>query len=172
MNRIFAPLLLLFVAYSCGPAEEPSLLEEIRKLETALKSSEDISERTEEAELLINKTLAYYEANPNDTIAARQLFLAGDVARGLRKYRQAVGCLEKVWRNFPQFRLAPDALFLQGFTFEVDLKDPDNAALYYREFLRSYPEHRLVPQVTQLLELVDKSPEDLIREFQQRDTAN
>lgn len=168
MNRLSILWMLLLLMQACAPNEAPDLLTEIRELEQQLKSAENVLDRKEEARALIDKTLAYYEANPKDTVAARQLFLAGDVARGIRDHGKAMQCLEAVWRNFPDFRLAPDALFLQGFSLEVDRNDTDNAALYYREFLRSYPEHHLAPQVEQLLSLLDKSPEELIRQFQQR----
>jgi tetratricopeptide (TPR) repeat protein len=169
MIRLSFLCALLLLMQACAPVEAPDLLTEIRELEQQLKSAQDIQERKEEARALIDKTLAYFEANPKDTVAARQLFLAGDVARGIRDHGKAMQCLEAVWRNFPEFRLAPDALFLQGFALEVDRNDTENAALYYREFLRSYPEHHLALQVEQLLSVLDQSPEELIRQFQQRE---
>ena len=104
-------------------------------------------------------------------MAAVYLFRAADVSRGLGDYRLAIKLWGKVNAEFASFKRAPDALFLQGFTYDRDMHDADQAKLHYRKFLEKYPDHPLVKDVTLMLQYLEqeKSPEELIKDFKGRD---
>jgi len=94
------------------------------------------------------------------------LFKAGDVARGLRNPGKAIQLWGFLWRDYPAHAKAPDALFLQAFTFETMLNDASSAKSYYTQFVEKFPTHKLVPQAQLSIQNLSKSPEDLIKEFQ------
>lgn len=96
------------------------------------------------------------------------MFRAADVARGVGKYGQAID----IWKNlrslYPDYERSPDALFLTGFTYENNLNEKTQAKELYNQFLEEYPDHALNTQVKQTLDVIDKSPEELIKEFQRK----
>lgn len=126
----------------------------------------DVVAKQDTARLLVELSKTFVAENPDDENAATILFRAADVARGLREYGQAIELWGRVWRSYSDFTRAPDALFLQGFTFDADLRDAANAEKYYTLFLQKYPDHELAAQVQQLLHVVSEQPEELIKKFQ------
>lgn len=111
---------------------------------------------------------AFAKKYPQDSLAPEVLFRAADVARGAGEFGQSIQLWGQVWRNYPQHRLAPDALFLQAFTFDNDLGAREEARTYYQKVIDQYPDHPLAMQATQLIEVLDKSPDELVRQFEQQ----
>ena len=110
----------------------------------------------------------FAKAFPSDPKTPDLIFKAADVARGAKEYGKAVQLWGQLWRKHPDHPKAPRALFLQGFTFESELRDANMASKYYKDFLETYPNDSLAPQVQQLLQVVEISPEDLIRQFESK----
>ena len=74
-----------------------------------------------------------------------------------------------------QYRLFPEGLpfnSFQAFTFENDLQDKDSAKKYYMDFLNRFPDHSFANDAKQLLSMIDKSPEELIKEFEAKNAKN
>ncbi len=115
---------------------------------------------------------AFAEKYPQDSMSALLLFRAADVARGVGEYGKAIQLWGQVWRTYPDFKLAPDALFLQAFTFDNDLKDVEEARKYYQKVIAHFPNHPLTGQAEQLLKVLGKSPEELVRKFQQQQSPD
>lgn len=171
--------ILLFVIFlpfiACNQSEDSTapqktiflekLKGEIDKLEAKLLIAEDAKKDKETAIQLIEKSKNYVKEFPKDSASAEILFKAADVARGLGEYGKAIQMWGEVWRDYQDYENAPQALFLQGFTFDADLKDKDLAEQYYKKFLKNYPEHPLAAQVKMLLSVIDKTSEELIKEF-------
>lgn len=163
--------LLIFTAVfgACMTSEneiQQELLHEISALEKTLLDVQDASKDKHTAMVLIEKTKQYAKQFPDDTQTPELLFKAADVARGAREYGKAVHLWGQVWRNYETHQKAPMALFLQGFTFDSDLRDAKMATQYYNEFLKKYPDDPLAPQVKQLLSVVEISPEELVKQFE------
>ncbi|MCB0643612.1 MAG: tetratricopeptide repeat protein [Phaeodactylibacter sp.] len=151
-----------------GQGAKATLAAEIQSLQGKLVKAEVVQKDKATAEAFVEKCETYVEQFPEDSLSAQYLFLAADVSRGLGEYGPAIMLWGKVWREYGQYEKAPDALFLQGFVYDNDLKDTTNAKRYYQKFLEKYPDHSYVPQVQQLLSVLGKSPEDLIKEFEAR----
>ncbi|MEM1219855.1 MAG: tetratricopeptide repeat protein [Bacteroidota bacterium] len=166
--------LFLFVACSGpeAPTQEriPSAAEMKDSLEHLAglleKAQGDVIDLQDTARTLVRLSKDFVSTYPDDENAASILFRAADVARGLREYGQAIELWGKVWRSYSGYDRAPDALFLQGFTFDADLRDAANAQKYYQLFLQKFPEHPLAAQAEQLLQVVSEQPEELIKKFQ------
>lgn len=105
----------------------------------------------------------------DDTLSPEYLYRAGDVCNGVGRYKEAVGYFGRVQR-YPNYAKLPAALFLQGFISENNLQDTAAARRFYEKFLSRFPEHKLAPDVKLSLENMGKTPEELIREFEQRNT--
>jgi tetratricopeptide (TPR) repeat protein len=180
MERIIVVLLLAWGLTGCGQGQVAStkeatgttvvtyarLLEEIQALEAQLIKAVDAKKDIPAAEALIEKSTTFAKEFPVDTLAPLYLFRAAEVSRGIGEYGKAI----KLWGDMrdmgEEHRLAAKALFLQGFVYDNDLSDPDNAKIYYREFLEQYPDDPIAPEVEKLLKVINTSPEDLIKSFQ------
>jgi tetratricopeptide (TPR) repeat protein len=179
MERILIVLLLVWGLVGCGQGqvtskEEPTanavvtrsqLLKEIQTLEAQLIKAVDAKKDIPAAEALIEKSQLFAKEFPVDTLAPLYMFRAAEVSRGIGEYGKAI----KMWGDMrdmdEKHRLAAKALFLQGFVYDNDLSDPENAKVYYREFLEKYPEDPIAPEVEKLLKVINTSPEDLIKSF-------
>ena len=158
--------MLLAVSQSIVRAIRQQLVQEISELRKQLEKAQDVNKDKEAAEGFIEKCKSYVQQFPEDSLSANLLFQAADVSRGLGNFGPSIQMWGQVWRKYEQYEKAPDALFLQGFVYDSDLKDAVNAKRYYQKFLERYPEHELAAQVQQLLSVIGQSPEDLIRQFE------
>lgn len=139
----------------------------IQQLEQKLRQQKDANLDTLSANALIEKSLAFASAYPQDTLAPAFLFQAADVLRGIRKAEEAVRLWGRVNAEYPDYERAADALFLQGFTCENNLSDKARALAYYQTFLDKYPKHPLVSDVSLSMEYLrsGKDLEELIKSF-------
>lgn len=145
------------------------LLQEIEALEQTVMTDTTLQVDRAIAERLIEKSLLFVDKFPNDSQSAGYLFKTAELYVGIGSYQQAVQCFARMQQEYAKHPKVPTALFLQGFTFENHLQDVSNAKKCYSAFLQQYPKHELAEQVTLLLKNLDKSPEDLIREFQKQE---
>lgn len=144
------------------------LFKEISKLETKLSKATEVTDEMPAAIALVKKSQVFGETFPDDERSPSVLFKGADVARGIGNYGKGIQLWGMVWRNYPDFERAPDALFLQGFTFENNLFDYKNAKDYYINFLSKHEEHPLAEQVKLALRNLGKSPSELIEEFEKK----
>lgn len=144
---------------------ESEQLKALKNLEKKLSKAHDVKDEMEVAKEYVENSRLFVEQFPKNKNAAKIAFRAADVARGIGNYGRAIQLWGKVWRDYPDFKRAPDAMFLQGFTYENNLKDYNNAKNYYVRFLEAYPKHELYQQAKAALSNLGKSPEDLIKEF-------
>lgn len=163
--------LLIWWATACQQTQsdkggKDKILEEIGQLEKQLLKTGDASKEKEAALSLVEKTQHYAALFPEDEKTPELLYKAADIARGAKEYGKAVQLWGQLWRKYNDAPKAPMALFLQGFTFDSELRDANMAKKYYRTFLKKYPNDSLATQVQQLLKVVEMTPEDLVKEFE------
>lgn len=178
--RILSFLLFAVVfAASCQPSQSGSegtqkeeekidrerLLADITAIENEFKQATTQEVDTAKAGKLIDKTIKFAQSFPVDSMTPELIFRTAQVARAIKKYGRAIQMFGKVHREFPKNERAPTALFLQAFVFENELGDKDQAKKYYNHFLSKYPDNQMAPQVEQILKVIDKSPEELVKEF-------
>ena len=105
-----------------------------------------------------------------DSLAAEHMFSAAELALAVQDY---TGALD-YWRNIYQaykkenHPKVPHSIFMVGYTYENILDKKDLAKRMYKILLRDHPNHELVKDVKEILANIDKSPEDLIKEFQRK----
>ena len=149
-------------------ADKEQLADEIKQLEETLKAKSALQIDQTLAKDLINKNVFYAETYPEDELSPAYLFRAGNVAIGIGSFKEAVGFFEIVHQKYLNYDRAPDALFLEGFTYENHLNDLENAKKCYNDFLKRFPENQLAEQVRVVLDNIDKSPEELVKSFQKK----
>jgi len=149
-----------------GTNDLESQKETLQALEMQLLSSQEVNVNPDVAAQFLEKSQAFVDAFPKDSLAPSLLFKSAEVARSIREYGVAIQLAGRVWREYPEFPKAADAMFVQGFIYDTDLGDTTNARHYYEQFLSKYPEHPFASNVSELLSVLGKDPEALIREFE------
>ena len=175
INLCFALLTLLLSA--CGPSADPAnkpaadeLKGAINVLEEKLAASLTEKFDTTSALALVAKVEQLHQHYPDDPATGRLLFRAADVARGAGEFEKAVVLWGLVNQEYEDFDRSAEALFLQGFTADQDLRDPERAKRYYRYFIQRHPQHELIKDAQFLLDYLEtgQSAEELIRQFEEQ----
>jgi tetratricopeptide (TPR) repeat protein len=165
---------------SCGdsPQAEVSvaddkemLLERIHTCEANALSGEVKIDKVKGHELL-RSYLDYANAYRDDSIAAVYLFKAGDVARNLGRYKQAISILTNLHDGFPKHSKKAETAFLIGFIYDNDLNDREMAKKAYEDVIELYPTHTLARDAQARIQTLYMTDEEMIKMFQQKNAPN
>lgn len=149
-------------------ANQPLTLEDsIAKLENILFDSEQNKLAKQTATQLVAAYLEYAQQHKDDSIAAEYIFKAADISMNLNRPKKTIQLFDLILTEYPDYRKTPSALFLKAFVYEDQLKDLENAKKYYEQFLILYPNSEFADDAEVSLKNLGKTPEELIREFEQ-----
>jgi len=115
--------------------------------------------------------LAYVSKFPKDTLSPEFMYRTAQLMQMQRNYSDATKLLDKLVTDYPDSKAAPYGLFLNGFIFENDEYDLAKAKTRYELFLTKYPDHELAKSVKSSLKNLGKSPEQILKDANQADTA-
>ena len=165
------PLILLtgFLFSSCS-SEKQKLAKAIANKEQELAADSLKPADINKAKEMIALYKQYAEKFKDDTLSNEYIFKAADISNGIGQSREAIALYAQV-SGKQNFRKQAVALFLQGFIYENQLQDYFQARRIYQEFLDRYPGHPLTNDVTYSLNNLGKSPEELIKEFENKQLA-
>lgn len=104
---------------------------------------------------------------PEDPQSPVLLHKAGEAARATRAFNAALDIYDRLYKRYPDFEKAPQALFLMAFTLDNDLKKHDEARELYEAFLQKYPNDDFADDTQFLLQNLGKSDEEIIQSFEQ-----
>lgn len=155
---------------SCNNSENSNnvKLSDITKLETELFSSRLEAPDMTKVKQLADMYIDYAGQHPDDSIAPVFLFKAADINMNLNNPEITIGLFNDVISKYPNFENMSTVLFLKGFVYEDQLNDYENAKKCYLEFLERYPESDFADDAEVSLKNLGKSPEELIKEFEQK----
>ncbi|HKR03659.1 MAG TPA: tetratricopeptide repeat protein [Bacteroidia bacterium] len=162
-------ILLIAAAFASCKSEKEKLSDRIKQGEKEMMSDSSQTVNRKKAMEMVNLYKEYAEKFMEDTLAAEYLFRAGDISNGIGQYKQAIELYKKC-SEINTYSKQPVAFFLQGFIYETQLNDMQNAKRIYEEFLQKYPNHNLANDVNFSLANLGKSPEELIKMFEQNDS--
>ena len=165
LNKIFIPLILLF-AFSCS-SEKKKLIDQIKDSEQSLLSDTVLEVNPKKGKDMRDLYLKYASDYATDTIAAGYLFKAADLSNGMHDPKTAVELLDRLLNKFPSYSKKADALFLQAFLYDTELKNIDSAKVKYKEFVRLYPDNPLTPSAIATVQQLESglSDEEMIAKF-------
>lgn len=118
------------------------------------------------AKQYIALTEIYAKARPDAPESPEQLYKAGEIARSIGDFQQALSIYSTIENYFPQYEKAPKALFMQAFTYAEDLNDEEKARELYEAFIAKYPEDDFVDDAQILLETLGKSDEEIFQQLE------
>jgi len=164
---LFALVLVGIFLQSCQSPEEKQL-RKIKMLEEELYGDAGGMINREKAVALVNAYVEYADENPYDEKAAEYLFRAGDVSMNTGYPERAVELYTRVHREYPDYDKHPESLFLIAFIYENQLMNFQRAEHTYNQFLELYPDHDLADDARILLKHLGKSPDEMVREFEEK----
>jgi tetratricopeptide (TPR) repeat protein len=160
---IFAFLISLSFL-SCTPSSE-KMREKISKMEADLKSAEQV-DSTAVTELL-SAYQNYASRYEKDSLAPDYLYKAAGLAVGFNRGTQAIEIYEKIITTYPEYKRVAECYFMEAFAYENVIGNIAKANEYYNKFLAKYPEHDLADDAQSAIKFLGKSPEEMVREFEQ-----
>jgi tetratricopeptide (TPR) repeat protein len=120
---------------------------------------------------LIAAYIAFADKFKDDTLAPSYIFKAGDIALNTNRSMEAIRFYDRILNDFPDYRKAPEALFLKGYVYENNLGRLDKAKEIYEAFIAKYPTNEFADDAEVSLKYLGKSPEELIEIFQSSDST-
>ncbi|MEZ4898898.1 MAG: tetratricopeptide repeat protein [Saprospiraceae bacterium] len=108
---------------------------------------------------------AYVMANPTAKDAVDYLHQAGQTARSIRTFRKAISLYDWIFSKYPNDPRAGQALFLEAFTYDNELKEIDIARKLYEQFIAKFPKDELVDDAQFLLKNLGKSDDEILQEL-------
>ncbi len=82
--------------------------------------------------------------------------------------QEAINLYQRIINDYPEFRKAPECLFLKGYIYENYLNELDQAKVIYTEFIIKYPNNDFADDAQISIDNLGKSPEELIKEFEEK----
>lgn len=167
----FSLFLVIFGAISCSSPQKQRK-EKITDLEKELFSEEDKVLDKEKAQTLVTAYIAYADEFAGDSESPLYLFKAGDMVMNLKLPQKAISIFDRILRDYPEFEKAPQCLFLKGYIYENEIGDLNTAKKIYEDFLQKYPDDDFADDAEVSIKNLGKSPEELIREFEEKAKQN
>lgn len=168
MKSLSIPLLLLaaFLIQACtgDPAQKEA--KTIMDKEKAFMESTESQPDKKEGFLLVKAYMDFVQKFPTDSLSPKFLYSAGRLALNINDAALALRNLEDLRAKYPDHPLSADGLFLMAFIHENNYQDFPKAQGLYQEFIQRYPSHTFFDDAQASLKNLGKSPEEIIREFE------
>lgn len=168
---IIAICLPFFVACNAGdPAKKTGeLTQKLADLDKAMGGAAVTDKTKAEAFIQTSEELAGLVEKSNPDQYVDLLLKAAGLAKTVENPQKAIELYRKVAEGLPKHPKAPTALFMIGFVYENDLNDLAKAKSTYEAFLKQYPnDPDFADDAQTALSLLGKSPDDIIKEFEQK----
>lgn len=166
--KLLSILALISIYFAACSSSKEKYETKINELEKNLFSEKNISINKINAEELINSYIEFAEKFPADSNSAKYLFNAADISMNILESDKAISIYNKIINDYPNFKKAPECLFLKGFVYENNLNDLEKAKTIYLEFIEKYPDNDFADDAKISIENLGKTPEQLILEFEKK----
>jgi len=166
--KVFTFFILAGVILIACSNPQQEAAEQIIVLEDALFSEEGNMGNLDKAIELINQYISYADQFPEDSTSAEYLFKAADIGMNINKGELAIDLYNRIIQTYPSFRKAPECLFLKAYVYENNLGQLNKARVFYQEFIDKYPDNDFADDAEISIQNLGKSPEELIREFEEK----
>jgi outer membrane protein assembly factor BamD (BamD/ComL family) len=172
MNLKSVLLLAILVVFfsGCSPSREKTI-KNITTLETQLYSGQAMNFNRPKADSLLNLYDKFVTRYPKDSLAPKYLFQAASLAVTLGDGKKSLDLYEDFMKKFPDNPKTPVCLFFKGYIYENLLSNLDKAKETYLVFIEKYPDHEFVKDARVALMNLGKTPDQLVREFEEKQKA-
>jgi TolA-binding protein len=110
----------------------------------------------------------YAEKHKDSPEAPEYLYKAADLALNINKSKESLDLYNRIIYQYPDYAKVPECLFLMGYIYENYFQELGKAKEIYESFLSKYPSHDFADDARISIENLGKSPEELIRSFEEK----
>lgn len=150
---------------SCKGDPRNEQIELIKQTENELYNSESFNRAN--AIKLVDLYYNFSEQYSDDTLAAPYLYKAAEIAMNTQLGTRSISYFDKILTDYPNYEKIPECIFLKAFVYENQLNNNEKAGQLYEEFIAQYPDHALVKDAEASIKFLGKSPEELVKIFQE-----
>ena len=168
-NKLFILTGIVIILFACSPNPK-SRIEALEKKISAENFTLDETGR-KVANDLVAAYLDYAEKQKGNPEAADYLYKAADLSLNLNNPKQSLDLYNQIIYQYPEYKKAPECLFLMGYIYENYMQELGKAKEIYESFLQKYPDHDFADDARVSIENLGKSPEELIRSFEEKNKA-
>ncbi len=168
MKKLFPFVILALVLTLASCDHRASMISKIEAGEDALKSDSTAMPSVDKVKAMQALYLEYAGKYPTDSITPDYIFKAADLAIFLHDYKTTLGLYDRIETEHKSYAKLPQTLFMKAFVYDQYIQNPMQAAEYYRQFLRLYPDHDLADDASQALLFCGKSDAEIMQILQQR----
>ena len=156
---------LTIMMMACGDSKLK--VEDLRKAETTL-FNDDMTANTEAVPEVVDMFCKYVDENPEAEDAPEWLFKALEIAVGYLEPEIAIEIGDKLFKQYPDYEKTPVGMFMLGtMVYEDKLGELGKAKMLYEKLIADYPDSEFVPAAQQSIINLGKTPEEIIREFEE-----
>jgi len=120
------------------------------------------------ADELVQAYISYAESHKESPEAPDYLYSAADLSLNIGKSKESLELYNRIIYQYPDYKKAPECLFLVGYIYENYFEQYGKAKEIYESFLKKYPNHDFADDAAISIENMGKSPEELIRGFEEK----
>jgi len=166
---VFISVILAGIMLQCSPDPKSR----IKKLEEKIGSENFTFDEKgmQTANELLQSYIDYADSHKDSPDAPDYLYKAADLALNINKSKQSLDLYNQIIYQYPDFKKAPECLFLVGYIYENYFQNYGKAKEIYESFIAKYPDHDFADDAAISIENMGKSPEELIREFEEKNRA-
>ena len=171
MKQIMTLSLICLFWGACQSDPSAALQKKLGELDAAMGGAA-VTDKAKAAEFIkTSEELAALLEKKNPDQYVDVVLKAAGLAKTVENPQKAIELYTKIAEGLPQHKKAPTALFMIGFVQENDLNDLSAAKATYENFLQKYPnDPDFADDAQNALKLLGKSPEEIIQEFEKRDS--
>jgi outer membrane protein assembly factor BamD (BamD/ComL family) len=162
---------ILFLAVSCGPSRQKAA-DQIQVMEKSLFAPESSGFSKSKADSLLLMYEGFIKKHPDDTLSPGYLFKAANIVMNSGDGPKALNLFDQYLKNYPDKPKASLCLFFKAFIYENVMQNLDKAKETYLLFIEKYPSDEFVKDAKMAIENLGKTPEMLIREFEEKQKAD
>ncbi|MCC6600119.1 MAG: tetratricopeptide repeat protein [Crocinitomicaceae bacterium] len=145
--------------------EKNNSIAQIKEMEAKLnQNSADKSTANRLLMACIDFTNRFHDHAESDDYMMR----AASLADGLGKYDKAIELLINYHEGYPQGKHREEAAYLVAFIYDAHIGDKQKAAIYYNKVIELYPLSKWAADARAMLNIVNKSDEELIRFLEEK----
>jgi len=157
-------IIFSFSLFSCSPSRD-EMMGKITKMETDMKTIQKVDSNA------VTELLSAYQnfasKYSKDSLAPDYLYKAAGLAVGFNRGTQAIDLYETIINTYPEYKRVPECYFMEAFAYENVIGNIAKAKENYTKFLLKYPDHELADDAQAAIKFLGKSPEEMVREFEQ-----
>ena len=164
-------LLIPLMFAGCSPSRDKSV-KTIGAMEKRLFSPQSTSFDKAKWDSLITMYDAFCKRFPKDSLVPGYLFNAANISMNTGDGQKALSLFQQIIDTYPSYTKAPLCLFFKAYVYENLLHDLAKAKEFYLQFIEKYPSNEFVSAARASIQNLGKSPEQMVKEFEERRKAD